>query len=94
MSHSWIKLDSIMRQYSPRLRDDLGLTPSVSNSLASTIALEVQALPGDVLRSIRDEDVIGLQRVLMSLWLSRDLWILRAKFRRHPAALLHLREHR
>ncbi len=62
MSHSWIKLDSIMRQYSPRLRDDLGLTPSVSNSLASTIALEVQALPGDVLRSIRDEDVIGLQR--------------------------------
>src|SRR5690242_9253365 len=62
MSHSWTKLDGIMRQYSPRLRDDLGLTPPASNSLASTIASEVQALPSDVLRSIRDEDVVGLQR--------------------------------
>jgi hypothetical protein len=50
-----------MRQYSPRLRDDLGLTPPASNSLASTIASEVQALPREVLRGIRDEDVVGLQ---------------------------------
>ena len=61
MSQSWIKLDSLMRQFSPRLRDDLGLTPPASNFLASTIASEVQALPPDVLRSIRDEDVIGLK---------------------------------
>jgi hypothetical protein len=62
MPQSWTKLDNIMRQYSPMLRDDLALTPPASNCLASTIASEVQALPQDVLRSIRDEDVIGLQR--------------------------------
>lgn len=62
MSHSWAKLDGIMRQFSPRLRDDVGLTPPTSNCLASTIASEVQALPHEVLRSIRDEDVVGLQR--------------------------------
>src|SRR5437016_3391543 len=60
--HSWFKLDGIMRQYSPRLRDNLGLTPPASNSLASTIASDVQALPREVLLSIRDEDVVGLQR--------------------------------
>jgi hypothetical protein len=57
-----MKLDGIMRRYSPRLRDDLGLTPPANNCLASTIASEVQALPQDVLRAIRDEDVVGLQR--------------------------------
>ena len=62
MSQSWTKHDNIMRQFSPRLRDDLGLTPPASNCLASTIASEVQALPRDVLRSIRDEDIIGLRR--------------------------------
>jgi hypothetical protein len=62
MPQSWTKLDDIMRRYSPRLRDDLGLTPPASNCLASTIASEVQALPQDVLRAIRNEDVIGLQR--------------------------------
>jgi len=67
MSQSWTKLDDIMRQFSPRLRDDLGLTPPASNSLASTIASEVQALPRDVLRSIRDEDDIGLQRRINEL---------------------------
>lgn len=60
MSQSWTKLDNIMRQFSPRLRDDLGLTPPASNCLATTIASEVKALPRDLLRSIRDEDVIGL----------------------------------
>lgn len=67
MPQSWTKLDSIMRQFSPRLRDDLGLTPPASNNLASTIAAEVQALPHDVLRSIRDEDVIGLRQRLDEL---------------------------
>jgi hypothetical protein len=62
MPQSWTKLDDIMRRYSPRLRDDLGLTPPPSNCLASTIASEVQALPKEVLRAIRDEDVVGLQR--------------------------------
>ncbi len=51
-----------MRQFSPRLRDDLGLTPPTSNFLASTIAAEIRRLPSEVLRSIRDEDEIGLQR--------------------------------
>jgi hypothetical protein len=68
MPRSWNKLDEIMRRYSSRLRDDLGLTPSASNCLASTIASEVQALPPDVLRAIRDEDVIGLQRRIDELW--------------------------
>lgn len=62
MSKSWVKLDGIMRRYSPRLLDDLGLTPPASNSLASILASEVQALPREVLLSIRDEDVVGLQR--------------------------------
>jgi hypothetical protein len=61
MSHSWNKLDEIMRQFSPRLREDLSLTPPTSNCLASTIAAEVKALPADVLRAIRDEDVVGLR---------------------------------
>jgi hypothetical protein len=62
MLRSWSKLDDIMRKFSPRLRDDLGLTPPASNSLASTIASEVQALPHEVLHAIRDEDIVGLQR--------------------------------
>jgi hypothetical protein len=62
MTQSWDNLDGIMRQFSPRLRDDLGLTPPTSNFLASTIAAEVRRLPPEVLRSIRDEDEIGLQR--------------------------------
>lgn len=62
MPASWTKLDNIMRRFSPRLRDDLGLTPAASNCLASTIAADVQSLPPEVLRSIRAEDVIGLQR--------------------------------
>ncbi|MDI6783131.1 MAG: hypothetical protein QME64_03430 [bacterium] len=62
MPHSWIKLDNIMQQFSPKLRDDLGLTPPVSNCLATTIASEVLALPHEVLRDIRDKDTVGLQR--------------------------------
>jgi hypothetical protein len=67
MSHSWNKLDRIMRQYSPMLRDELGLTPPASNELASTIAAEVRSLPPDALRSIRDDDTVGLQRRLDEL---------------------------
>lgn len=67
MSHSWAKLDSIMQQFSPRLRDDLGLTPPASNFLASTIASEVRTLPYETLRGIRDDDIIGLQRRLDEL---------------------------
>ena len=64
MSHSWNKLDGIMRQFSPRLREDLGLNPEASNSLASTIASEVLTLPREVLRDIRDGDVVGLHQHL------------------------------
>jgi hypothetical protein len=67
MAYSWKKLDDIMRQFSPRLREDLGLTPPTSNSLASAIATEIKALPGGVLRAIRDEDVVGLGRRLDEL---------------------------
>jgi hypothetical protein len=67
MSHSWNKLDGIMRQFSPRLREDLGLTPEASYSLASTIASEVLALPREVLREIRDGDVVGLHRRIEEL---------------------------
>jgi hypothetical protein len=67
MPQSWTKLDDIMRRYSPRLRDDLDLTPPASNRLASTIASEVRSLPHEVLRVIRDEDVVGLKRRLDEL---------------------------
>jgi hypothetical protein len=67
MSHSWNKFDDIMRKFSPRLREDLGLTPPTSNCLASTIAAEVKALPKEVLCAIRDEDVVGLQRRIEEL---------------------------
>jgi hypothetical protein len=67
MSHPWHKLDDIMRQFSPRLREDLALTPPTSNCVASTITAEVKALPADVLRAIRDEDVVGLQRRMEEL---------------------------
>ena len=67
MSHSWNKLDAIMRQYSPMLRDELGLTPPASNELASTIAAEVRSLPSAALRSIRDGDLVGLHRRLEEL---------------------------
>jgi hypothetical protein len=56
-----------MQQFSPRLRDDLGLTPPASNFLASTIASEVRTLPYETLRGIRDDDIIGLQRRLDEL---------------------------
>lgn len=62
MAHSWIKLDELMRRYSTRLREDLGMTPPTSNHLASTIAEEINALPREVLCKIRDEDTVGLQR--------------------------------
>lgn len=62
MQQSWDKLDGIMRNYSPRLRDDLKLPPIASSQLATTIAAEVKSLPSDVLRGIRDDDPIGLQR--------------------------------
>jgi len=67
MPQSWTKLDKIMQQFSPRLRDDLGLDSSASNCLASTIASEVHLLPRHVLEKIRDEDLIGLQRRLDEL---------------------------
>lgn len=62
MPLSWDKLDTIMQKYSPRLRDDLGLTPPASNHLATTIASEVLTLPHDALCAIRDQDCVGLQR--------------------------------
>jgi hypothetical protein len=62
MPRSWDKLDRIMQPFSPRLRDDLRLTPPASNHLASTIAADVLALPHEALRAIRDSDRIGLQR--------------------------------
>jgi hypothetical protein len=67
MPHSWSKLDDIMRQFSPRLREDLGLTTPTSNRLASMIAEEVKALPSEVLRAVRDEDVVGLPRRIEEL---------------------------
>jgi len=56
-----------MRQFSPRLRDDLGLTPPASNCLAFTIASEVQILPHETLRHIQVDDVVGLKRRLDEL---------------------------
>jgi hypothetical protein len=56
-----------MHAYSPKLRDDLNLTPQASNRFATTIADEVRELPDEVLRKIRDEDEVGLYCRLVEL---------------------------
>lgn len=67
MATSWDKLDAIMRPYSPRLRDELGLSPSASNQLATTIAAETATLPKDELSVMREQDRVGLQRRIEEL---------------------------
>lgn len=64
---TWSKLDGIMRQFSPLLHSELKLSASITDSLASTIASEVQALPPELLESIRKDDAIGLNRRLGEL---------------------------
>jgi hypothetical protein len=67
MSNRWDKLDAIMRQFSPRLREEFDLAPQASNRLASTLAFEVSVLPPEVLGGIRDNDMVGLQRRIEEL---------------------------
>jgi hypothetical protein len=64
---NWNAVDAVMREFSPRLREDLGLSSQISNTFGTTIAAEVSALPADVLRKIRDEDEVGLK------WRLREL---------------------
>lgn len=46
----WAKLDKQLQDWSPRLRDDLGIGKEESETLATTIASEVHKLPGETLR--------------------------------------------
>ena len=60
VTRHWDKLDGIMRQYAPKLRDDLRIEAPLTDALASTIASEVGALPSDLLRRIASDDLVGL----------------------------------
>ena len=60
VTRHWDKLDGIMRQYAPKLRDDLRIEAPLTDALASTIASEVGALPSDLLRKIASDDLVGL----------------------------------
>lgn len=61
------RLDEQMRQWSPRLRDDLRVLPPESNRLASTIATEVAALPLDAKQRVKDASLIPLAARLEEL---------------------------
>jgi hypothetical protein len=59
MGMSWKKMDVQLREYSPLLRDDLGIEPPQSNHLATQIADEIAELPEDVLDTICSSDKIS-----------------------------------
>ena len=54
----WTRLDSQMRRYSPYLKDELRITPSESNALATTIAQEIHALPKDAIQAFLSDSYI------------------------------------
>jgi hypothetical protein len=54
-------LDRQMQKWCTRLRDDLKITPPESNSLATTIAMEVSQLPSDARQRIKDTSQILLR---------------------------------
>lgn len=55
------KLDQQMRQWAPRLRDDLGIQSEYANAIATTISREVGQLPGEVMQSIRECSPVPLE---------------------------------
>ncbi len=54
----WTTLDDQMRSYSPFLRDEFRIGPPESNTLASTIAKEIRALPEEALQSFLSSETV------------------------------------
>ncbi len=54
----WTVIDNQMRVYSPFLRDDLGISSSESNTLASAISTETKALPINIIRDLTATDTV------------------------------------
>lgn len=54
----WTVIDNQMRVYSPFLRDDLGVSPPESNTLASAISTEIKALPINIIRDLTANDTV------------------------------------
>ena len=83
----WSTLDVQMRQYSPRLRDDLRIEAAASNYLATTVANESAALPPDALTEIREQDVVGLHARLEELTAFQAFMDLANSIPSHPAVV-------
>jgi hypothetical protein len=83
----WSRLDAQMRQYSPRLRDDLRIEAAASNHLATTVAQECAALPSDALADIREQDVVGLRMRLEELIAFQAFMDLAHSIPSHPAVV-------
>lgn len=56
----WAKLDMQLRDWAPRLRDDLQIGAEESNKLATTIAVEVSQLSEEKAQEVRGRSVISL----------------------------------
>ena len=62
----WTHIDNQLRKFAPYLRDEFGITPPESNSLATTIATEIEAISEDW-QAILAADAIPASRRLEEL---------------------------
>jgi hypothetical protein len=83
----WSILDVQMRQYSPRLRDDLRIEVDASNYPATTVANECAALPIEALTEIRAQDVVGLYARLEELTAFQSFMDLAHSIPSHPSVV-------
>ena len=60
---NWVKLDEQMRQYSPFLRDNLGIGLPESNNLATAIATEIEVIVKEVIAKGDMEQILQLDKV-------------------------------
>lgn len=58
MNNDWTKLDGQMRRFSPFLRDEFRIIPPESNTLASTVATEIRALPNDIRKALLSVETV------------------------------------
>jgi hypothetical protein len=82
-----IVIDEQMRHWSARLRDDLKIVPPESDSLASTIALEVQGLPFEAKERVREASLIPLEARLDELEAFQKWMDLIQRSKPHPAVV-------
>jgi hypothetical protein len=83
----WSRLDTQMRRYSPRLRDDLRIETASSNHLATTIAEDCAALPSHALAEIRGQDVVGRHTRLEELIAFQSFMDLAHSIPPHPSVV-------